>query len=94
MRYIFRFLGVVIAWPILIFFVILGWLGYNFLLIMWYFNFEHLYWLTIKDYYFYIERDSQDFDLDKDLKFKWTKYSSYYITPLDMLKGKLTKIYT
>ena len=76
MKYLFRLLGVIIVWSILIILVLVGWLGYNLLMIVWY---SDLWALKISEFYFYIERN--------DI------HSVCYKTPLDMLNGKLTKIY-
>jgi hypothetical protein len=71
----------------------LSWFVFNTLSILWNFNFKHLWVLEKKDFYFYIQRNGLELsDIDiKNNVCNWRSYTKYYATPLDMIRGNITK---
>jgi hypothetical protein len=93
MKYIARILGATVLWPFLVVYMLFGWLVVNTLSILWNFNFNHLWILEKEDFYFYIQRNGSEIS-DIDIKngvCNWESYNRYYATPLDMIRGKITK---
>ena len=93
MKYIFRLIGAFILWPLLTAYILLSFIVVNTLSVIWYFNFKHLWHLKSRDFYFFMESNGSEVaDLDiKNGLCEWETYELYYRTPLDMIKGKITK---
>jgi hypothetical protein len=99
MKYLFRFIGAFLIWPILIIFKFLGCIVTNIILFLWDLNFKNIWYLTKNDLYFLLEESSEseiekgdEKDPDK-WRVYWKSYKRYYATPKDMLLGKITKKY-
>lgn len=98
MKYLFRLLGVLIAWPLYLLFYTAFILVLNTLSIIFHFNFKHLERLKRSDLYFPLS-NSWEIDVLVEDKGNPTgpeirSYFLYYKTPLDMLTNTLTKVYT
>ena len=95
MKYILRFFCAVTIYPL--FFIYCGILAVivNIGLIIWHFNFKHLFWFD--NYYFYIAKDAGWFEpreeKDGGIGIKSVTYDEYYKTPYDMIVGNLTREY-
>ena len=93
MKYIVRFIGATVLWPLLVVYLLIGCLIVNTLSILWHLNFKHLWILEKNDFYFYIERNGSEIS-DIDIKngiCEWESYNRFYKNPLDMIRGNITK---
>ena len=97
MKYFIRFIGAFIVYPLMVLWVLIfGFFVLNILIVLWYFNFKHIWVPKKQDFYLYWVRDGLDSELENssehEIKIKWYTYSEFYKSPLDMLKGKLTRV--
>ena len=94
MRYLWRFIRLVIFWPVLTVFYILAIICFNLLSILWYFNTDHLE--GFENFWYPISTDESElvFNEDDDItNYEWISYSEYYKTPKDLLLNHRTRIY-
>ena len=90
--YLVRLIGVLVVWPLWIIFMWIFYLIGCTAIYIWYLDFKHCKLpLKAKDYYFYLCKDGYNLELEDGYPVKY-RFDSYYRTPLDMLRNKLTQI--
>ena len=95
MKYLFRFLGAFLIWPIMLLFMFLIWVVSNFFIILFHLNLKHCWEFKKEDLYFYLESDGKEPEIDLvTYRTNWLSYKIYYASPLKMLTNTVTKIYT
>lgn len=93
MRYLFRLILLLFMWPLLIIVMIVALTCYNLLMILWYFDFDHLYWED--NYWFPIASDRMEIkykDENNPKSFYTVIYDEYYKTPKDLLLDIRTRV--
>jgi len=100
MKYLFRFLGAFLLWPLLILVQLFAWVVVNTLLALYHFDFKQTWCLVKEDFYFMLESDGSECEISKGNEIDpnkwrttWNSYKRYYASPKDMLIDKVTKVY-
>lgn len=94
MKYLFRFLGLVVIWPLQIILIVLVKLLINLVSILWNLNFNHLEPFVKDDLYFSLGRHTELIYIteQEEISIVPHSYKLVYTTPMDLLKNKKTKL--